>query len=220
MNRATLSADRCKSYIRRRSWGVTDDCIKPWLEFRAATLKHSPALSSSDCANVLLQRYDQQALRPGGPGAAGHQAEAAGGAYSRGWRDGQGQNDGVRVSHEAYSCVYQQLWWAIPAKCHSTQFIFIDTHVFIQISAIAINFQGPLQSSLTYSMNVCLILGVTVPTDNFSSVTNTSTFGSFENFALWVWNVPMMIMKLLIWVRGLFSVSLLLLSLVIMLYVS
>lgn len=53
-----------------------------------------------DCADILLQRHDQQALWPRGTWAEGGQTEAAGGADSRGWRDGQGENSRVRVSHQ------------------------------------------------------------------------------------------------------------------------
>lgn len=66
--------------------------------FFAVTSLYCPC---ADCADVLAEGHDQQAVWPGGSRAEGGQAEAAGGADSRGRRRRQGENPRVRVSCKA-----------------------------------------------------------------------------------------------------------------------
>lgn len=74
-------------------------------ELSQLLFKHHNTLDSAfvccaDCADILLERHDQQAFWPGGTWAERGQAEAAGGADSRVRRDSPGKNGRVQVSQQ------------------------------------------------------------------------------------------------------------------------
>ncbi len=114
--RGTLSScPACTLYysVYCYSWAVMADFV---ISNRGKTFEEDSVFSvftsSSDCADVLLQRHDQQAFWSRGTWAEGGQTEAAGGADSRGRSDRQGENTGMRVSHGhglmLADCVWKQ----------------------------------------------------------------------------------------------------------------